>query len=141
MNLTESMEMYLETIYLLERDHGHAHVAQIAKELEITKPSVTKAMNNLKDEGYIIKQAYGHINLTQKGLDESRKVFRKHSMITQFLEESLGLSPDEADDNACRMEHVVTDAMLDAIEEYLKEKKPLIKSECNGGIYGSVPNE
>ncbi|MCR3955153.1 MAG: metal-dependent transcriptional regulator [Gudongella sp.] len=141
MKLTESMEMYLETIYLLERDHGHAHVAQVAKELGITKPSVTKAMNNLKDEGYIDKQAYGHINLTHKGLVASRRVFRKHSMLTQFLEESLGLSPAEADDNACRMEHVVTDAMLDAIEEYLKEKKPLIKSECNGGIYGSVPNE
>jgi len=141
MNLTESMEMYLETIYLLERDHGHAHVAQIAKELGITKPSVTKAMNNLKDEGYIDKQAYGHINLTEKGLVASRRVFRKHSMLTQFLEESLGLSPAEADDNACRMEHVVTDSMLDAIERYLKENRPLIKTECNGGIYGSVPNE
>ena len=141
MNLTESVEMYLETIYLLERDHGHAHVAQIAKELDITKPSVSKAMNNLKDEGLIIKQTYGHINLTEKGLIESRRVFRKHSMLTQFLEESLGLSPGEADDNACRMEHVVTDGMLDAIEEYLKEKKPLVKTKCDGGIYGSVPNK
>lgn len=123
MNLTESMEMYLETIYLLERDHGHAHVAEIARELNITKPSVTKAMNHLKDEGFIDKQAYGHINLTEEGLKVSRKVFRKHSMITDFLEKSLGLSPADADDNACRMEHVITDVMLDAIEEFLSKRQ------------------
>ncbi|WP_422487140.1 metal-dependent transcriptional regulator [Gudongella sp. DL1XJH-153] len=123
MNLTESMEMYLETIYLIEKDHGHAHVAEIARELNITKPSVTKAMNHLKDEGFINKQAYGHINLTEKGLKVSRKVFKKHSIITDFLEKSLGLSPADADDNACRMEHVISDEMLEAIKEYLDGKR------------------
>ncbi len=122
MSLSESMEMYLETIYLLEKDHGHAHVGEIAKELGITKPSVTKATNNLKDEGYIIKEHYGNINLTEKGLKASKKVYMKHSYITKFLEESLGLSPEDADENACRMEHVITEGMLDAIEGYLNSK-------------------
>lgn len=122
MSLSESMEMYLETIYLLEKQHGHAHVSQIAKELGITKPSVTKATNNLKDEGYIKKETYGNINLTEKGFKASKKVYIKHSYITRFLEESLGLSPEEADENACRMEHIITETMLQAIEEYLKKE-------------------
>lgn len=121
MNLTESMEMYLETIYLLEKDFGYAQVAQIAKELGVSKPSVTKATNNLKEEGYINKESYGNINLTEKGFNASKKVYMKHSYITRFLEEALGLSPEEADENACRMEHVITETMLDAIEDYLKK--------------------
>lgn len=122
MSLSESMEMYLETIYLIEKEHGHAHITEIAKELGITKPSVTKATNILKEEGYLKKEAYGNINLTEKGYKASKKVYIKHSYITRFLEYSLGLSPEEADENACRMEHVITETMLDAIEEYFKTK-------------------
>ena len=122
MDLSESMEMYLETIFLIEKEHGHAHVVDIAKRLEITKPSVTKAMKQLKDEGFITRESYGHITLTDKGEIISKKIIYKHDLISNFLEKSLNLTSSEASENACRMEHIITDAMITAIESYFKNE-------------------
>ncbi len=119
MEYNESSEMYLETIYLLEKEHGHAHVADIARNLGVTKPSVTKAMNHLEEEGLINNEFYRPVTLTEKGKAVSEKIYVKHNLITHFLEKSLDLSPDEAATNACRMEHVITDEMLNAIKQYL----------------------
>ncbi len=121
MNFNKSMEMYLETIYILEDKHGHAHVVDIADELGITKPSVTKAMDKLKRKGLIHKESYGHITLTEKGEEFAKKVYYKHCIIAEFLEKTLGLSSGEASKNACRMEHVITDEMLEAIENYIEK--------------------
>lgn len=119
MNYNKSIEMYLETIYILEDTHGHAHVVDIADHLGITKPSVTKAMDRLKEEGLIDKESYGHITLTEKGETVAKRVYYKHCIITEFLRRTLGLTPNEASKNACRMEHVITDDMLEAIEAYV----------------------
>jgi len=119
MEFNKSMEMYLETIYILESDHGHAHVVDIAERLGITKPSVTKAMNKLKEEGLINKESYGHVTLTELGRTVSKGIYYKHCLITRFLEKSLGLGKKEAVTNACKMEHIITDEMLKAIENYL----------------------
>ncbi len=121
MKYNKSVEMYLETTYILENNHGHAHVVEIAEHLDITKPSVTKAMDRLKDEGLINKESYGHITLTEKGKDVAKQIYHKHCIVTQFLKESLDLSPKEASINACRMEHIITDAMLEAIEDYIEK--------------------
>ena len=123
----ESMEMYLETVYILERNEGHAHVADIAKKLEVSKPSVTKAMKSLKEKGLINKEPYGSITLTVKGLELSKKIFIRHELITRFLECSLGLSPTEASENACKMEHVISDAMMTSIESYLDKHNIEVK--------------
>ncbi len=120
MGSSESTEMYLETILLLERKHGHAHISDIALELGVSKPSVSKAMKLLKSEGLIVKEAYGSVNLTSEGLKYSERVYRNHQLITDFLKESLGLTHDVADRNACRMEHVVEEEMLIAMEKYLE---------------------
>jgi DtxR family transcriptional regulator, Mn-dependent transcriptional regulator len=119
MHKSESNEMYLETIYILESNHGHAHIVDIAKKLGVTKPSVTKAMDQFKKQDLINQESYGPVTLTEKGKALSRKIYRKHQLITQYLEKSLGLNPDEASDNACRMEHNITGDMLKAIENYL----------------------
>ena len=111
--------MYLETVYILEKNHGHAHVVDIAKRLEVSKPSVTKAMKLLKDKGLIHKEAYGSITLTEDGRARSEKIYREHQLISLFLGHSLGLSEDEASENACRMEHVLSDTMIEAIKAYL----------------------
>lgn len=121
MQNTESMEMYLETIFVLETNHGHAHSVEIAKKLGVSKPSVTKAMRQLKDKGYINKETYGSITLTDEGRALSKSVYRRHKQISQYLVHSLGISSDEADRNACRMEHVLTDEMQQAIRAYLEE--------------------
>ena len=120
MEYNESNEMYLETIYILEKRHGHAHVVDIARKLGVTKPSVTKAMNQLEKQKLIINESYKPITLTEKGRTVAEEIYSKHKLIINFLEQSLGLDPDEAAVNACRMEHVISDAMLKAIEKYLK---------------------
>ena len=115
----ESMEMYLETVYILEKNHGHAHVSEVAESLNVSKPSVTKAMKQLRSEGLIHKEPYGSITLTEEGRLISAKVHKKHRLITLFLEHSLKLERIEAEKNACKIEHILTNKMSTAIKEYL----------------------
>lgn len=122
MHNSESSEMYLETIYILESNHGHAHIVDIARYLGVTKPSVTKAMDQFKKQDLIRQDTYGPVTLTEKGRAVSRTIYRKHQLIAQYLEKSLGLDPDEASENACRMEHSITGDMLKAIEKYLENE-------------------
>ncbi|MEN8906004.1 MAG: metal-dependent transcriptional regulator [Clostridiales bacterium] len=122
MKFNESMEMYLETILLLEENHGHAHGVDIAKKLRVSKPSVTKAMNILKENGFVNKETYGTITLTKKGLEYSKKIYSTHTLISKYLEKSLGLKRIEATKNACKMEHVISTVMLDAIKTYLESE-------------------
>ena len=121
MKLTESIEMYLATIMLLEEEHGSAKVVEISDILGVTKPSVSKAMSQLLEDGYIDKELYGHITLTEKGRQAADKVVRKRRLIISYLQHSLGLSKEEASKNACRMEHVISDEMLEGIRTYLGE--------------------
>ena len=121
MTKTESSEMYLETIYLLEKVHGHAHTVDIADKLNVSKPSVTKAMNNLKEEGLVEKEAYGTIQLTEKGRKVSKKIYSKHKLLTNYLHHSLGLSFSEAEKNACKMEHIASDEMMKRVRDYVEK--------------------
>ncbi len=122
MSLNESSEMYLETIYILEKEHGHAHVVDIARNLGVTKPSVSKAMGQLEKEDLITKESYQPITLTKKGREIAGQIYNKHRLIARYLEQSLGLSPYESAENACRMEHVISESMFRAIEEYFEAK-------------------
>lgn len=119
MNYNESVEMYLETVYIIESNHGHAHGVDIAKKLGVSKASVTKAMKQLKEKGLVNKETYGSITLTEKGRALSKKIYYNHQLITRFLEHSLKLSSNEASENACKMEHVISDQMLDSMKHYL----------------------
>ncbi|MCT4563673.1 MAG: metal-dependent transcriptional regulator [Maledivibacter sp.] len=121
MGYNESIEMYLETIYLLEKHHGHAHGVDIAEALGVSKASVSKAMKQLKDQNLVEKEIYGSITLTEKGRKISEKIYYKHKLIADFLEHSLGLTTTEASKNACKMEHFVSDSMLRAIEDYFQK--------------------
>lgn len=123
MKLTESTEMYLATIMLLVEENESAKVVEIADLLGVTKPSVSKAMKQLLEDGYIDKELYGHITLTEKGREAAGKVVRKRRLIISYLEQSLGLTREEASRNACRMEHVISDEMLEGIRTYLKEQE------------------
>jgi len=116
----ESMEMYLEVILILENEHGHAHNVDVASRLGVSKASVTKAMKGLKQKGYINKEAYGSITLTESGRKLSERIYQNHRMLSLFLENSLDLSYDEAAENACKIEHVLSDSMVQAIELYLE---------------------
>jgi Mn-dependent DtxR family transcriptional regulator len=125
------MEMYLETIYILEDNHGHAHVVDIAKRLGVSKPSVSKAMKYLKAKGLVNKEPYGVITLTEKGKVVSEKIYNNHRLISMFLEHSLELDANEASQNACKIEHILSDDMLIAIKRYLKANNIHVKPKNN----------
>ncbi|MBN2655791.1 MAG: metal-dependent transcriptional regulator [Spirochaetales bacterium] len=113
--------MYLETILLLQKSHGHAHGVEVARELGVSKASVTKAMNRLQNEGFVEKEDYGAITLTAEGLKLSTSIYEKHRLLCAYLKHSLGVTQAVASENACRMEHIITDDLLDSISKYIRE--------------------
>lgn len=122
MKQNESSEMYLKTILLIEMNEGHAHVKEIADLLQVSKASVTKAINSLKKKDYILQDNYGPVFLTESGRELANKILYKHKVLSKYLELDLDLSAEEAEDNACRMEHIISDDMLVAIEKKLDIK-------------------
>lgn len=119
--------MYLETILLLEKSHGHAHGVEIARELGVSKASVTKAMKKLQTRGFIYKESYGTITLTERGMELSSSIYKKHELIKRYLMHSLNLEESEAEENACRMEHIVTDSFIKAAKTYLESQDILFR--------------
>jgi Mn-dependent DtxR family transcriptional regulator len=120
MRAKESREMYLEVILTLEKRNGVVRSIDIANELGYSKPSVSRAMRVLGETGDIIHTAYGDITLTEQGRKKAQRIYQSHQLLTDFLTTALGLSPDVAESDACRIEHVISDEALDAIEKYME---------------------
>lgn len=108
MKIQESGENYLETILNLEQKNGIVRSIDIANTLGYSKPSVSRAMNVLKKAGYIEQEAYGNIQLTDAGRQRASEVYDRHLLITQFLIKILDLNPEIAEQDACRIEHVIS---------------------------------
>lgn len=120
MQYSESQEMYLETILLLENQRGYARRVEIAEELGFSKPSVTCAIRLLKDKGYITENERNHIRLTSNGRSKAESVYERHHLITRLLIH-LGAEPSVAEENACRIEHVISADLTDTIRKYMNE--------------------
>jgi len=118
-----SREMYLETIYRLAQKNDTVRSVDIARALGYTKPSVSKAMNVLRETGYVVHSHYGSVSLTEKGRKKAEKVYRSHVLLTEFLRDTLGVSPEVAEADACCMEHMISKETLDAIEGFMKKYK------------------
>ena len=118
MKIQESAENYLETILLLQQRKGSVRSIDIANELEFSKPSVSVAMKNLRLNGYIEMDAAGLIRLLPPGLAIAEAVLEKHRLMTAFLI-GLGVSPDVAAEDACRIEHVLSDESFEAIKNHV----------------------
>jgi len=118
MELHESGEMYLETIFLLKNKFGYVRSIDIAKELGYSKPSVSRAVSLLRENDYICLDPNGMILLTDKGLEIAQSIYDRHRCLTMFLE-SLGISKETAQEDACRIEHVISDETLNAIKSAL----------------------
>jgi DtxR family transcriptional regulator, Mn-dependent transcriptional regulator len=108
MQLTPSLEDYLETILLLERKNRVARVKEIAGNLQVQMPSVTGALKNLKKKGLINYEKNSYISLTEKGISIAAAIENKHDIILSFLHKILLLPPEEAKEQACKIEHVIT---------------------------------
>ena len=120
MKIHESAENYLETILMLSQRKGSVRSIDIANELEFSKPSVSVAMKNLRQGGYIEVDAAGLIRLLPEGQAIAEAVLEKHRMITDFLV-TLGVDPAVAAEDACRIEHVLSDESFEAIKNHAKK--------------------
>ncbi len=126
-NLTKSIEDYLEAILILEKANKRVRSVKIAQMLNVSKPGVNQAMNLLKEHELIDKPAYGEIILTEKGRKIANEVYKKHLLIKEFLIK-LGVSEEIAEIDSCKIEHVLSDETLKKITLYLNKKdKPTTK--------------
>ena len=117
MKIQESEEMYLETIYVLKMKSANVHAVDVASELNYSRPSVSRAMGLLKNKGYITFDASRGISLTEEGKKRAQSVYVKHEVIT-WLFVKMGASESLAEENACRIEHVISDEMFEVLKKF-----------------------
>lgn len=120
MRIQESAEMYLETIYILHQKHGVVRSIDVADYMGYSKPSVSRAVGLLKQDGYLNMATDGCLTLTEKGTETALKIFERHTVLTDFLSR-IGVSEQTATNDACKIEHVISDETLSAIKEFLNK--------------------
>jgi len=121
--LSSSNEDYLEALYQLGGAAKAIRSVDLASKLGVSKASVNKAINNLKNAGLVEQPHYGDISLTQEGLNYARKVQSRHEILTQFLTEVLGVEPKRAQEEACTMEHAISDDTLDKWVGFMESRQ------------------
>ena len=124
MRIQESGEMYLETILRLSQKSGHVRAIDVGEEMGYSKPSVSRAMSLLKEGGYIVIDRDGAITLTDAGREIAEKIYARHTLLTNFLV-SLGVDETTAAEDACKMEHSISDISFEAIQRLLEENNVL----------------
>ena len=120
LKIQESAENYLETILVLSLDKPYVRSIDIANELGFSKPSVSVAMKNLRNSGHIRVDENGHITLAPTGKKIAEMIYERHRILSQWLE-SLGVSRETASEDACRIEHVISEESFAAIKDHLKQ--------------------
>ena len=128
-HLSPSSEDYLEAIYQLYRENPLVHAVQIAQRLNVSKPSVTKAVAILRNAALVEQEPYGALKLTEKGLTRAREIFFRHRMLKRFLTCVLGVDEATADIDACRMEHVISPQTLEKWMTYMMDTQGYDASE------------
>ena len=118
MHLQESGEMYLETIHVLTKKLGVVRSIDICEEMGYSKPSVSRAMSILKEGGYIVVEKGGHIVLTEAGREVAEKIYNRHTLLTKFLI-GIGVDEETAADDACKLEHHISDTTYEAIKRHM----------------------
>ena len=119
MRLQESGEMYLESIYVLSQKGGHVRSIDISEYMGYSKPSVSRAVSLLKSGGYIVMDKDNFITLTDSGLEIAEKIYERHTVLTAMLVR-MGVSEETASEDACRMEHAISDETFEAMKRHVK---------------------
>ena len=121
MKLQESGEMYLETILILTQEKGNVRSIDISERMGFSKPSVSRAVGLLKNGGYINVEKDGHITLTEEGRYVANRTYDRHRVLSAFFR-SIGVPEDVAVNDACRIEHVISDETFAALKKHIAEK-------------------
>lgn len=122
MGLAESGEMYLETIYVLTRKSTSVRSVDVAESMGYSKPSVSRAIGILKAGEYINVDRSGFITLTEKGIQAAENLYERHTILTSLLV-SLGVEKETAAEDACKIEHVISEESFEAIKKHINEER------------------
>ena len=120
MSIHESGEDYLEAILMIKERNGNVRSIDVAHELSFSKPSVSVAMKNLKVNNYITVDENGYINLTETGQEIADKIYERHKFLTNWLT-SIGVDPEVAAEDACKMEHAISSESFTAIKKFIAD--------------------
>ena len=120
MSLHESAEMYLETIYTLSQENHSVRSIDVAAALGYSRPSISRAVGLLKKDGYLTMDDDGFLTLTEAGKTVAEKIYERHTVLTAALA-ALGVDEETAAEDACKIEHVISDKSLAAITKHLKQ--------------------
>ena len=118
MSLHESGEMYLETIFVLTREKPLVRAIDVGEHMGFSKPSVSRALGLLKKDGYVTVAENGGLELTEEGKEVAEKIYLRHTMLTQFLT-AIGVDQSTAAEDACKIEHAISDTTFLAMKNYL----------------------
>ncbi len=119
-NITSGLEDYLEEIYIAHTNNKPLKGAELARKLNVSRASVSEALSRLVEKKLINYSSYEAISLTKSGISEAKKVYQKHHILKDFFEKILDITPEEAGENACKIEHIVSQNILDKMIEYTK---------------------
>ncbi|MCR5809584.1 MAG: metal-dependent transcriptional regulator [Clostridiales bacterium] len=120
MSVRESGEMYLETILILSERSSPVRSVDVGEYMGYSKPSVSRAVGLLKKEGMINIDGSGHITLTEQGRDRAKSIYERHTLLSRLLM-NLGVDEETATEDACRIEHYISDTTFDAIKRHVQE--------------------
>ena len=121
MPLKESGEMYLESIYVLCQSKAGVRSIDVAEYMNYSKPSVSRAVGLLKAQGYVVVDEDGFLSLTDAGVTLAQSIFERHTVLTRLLT-ALGVDEATATEDACRIEHVISEASFNAMKRYLEQR-------------------
>lgn len=131
MNLTSSQEEYLKTIYILSKTEKEIRVTDIAKKLEITKPSVNRAIKNLKDINLLNYETYGEIKLTQEGEKIAQEILKREDVMKLFLSKILDIEEKQAETEAIAMKHAISRKTEEKLEKFINKVLNLGDLDCD----------
>ncbi|SHI72329.1 iron (metal) dependent repressor, DtxR family [Clostridium cavendishii DSM 21758] len=117
----ESGENYLETILILKKEIGSVRAIDIAKKLNFSKPSVSRALGILREEKYIDIDSNGYILFTDIGAEKAEAIYERHKILTKFLVKTASISEKVAEEDACKIEHIISDETFKGIKKFIEK--------------------
>lgn len=121
-SMTASLEDYLEAVFVLAGSNGGVRLTDIAAFLGVSKPSANRAVNTLTQNGFLSHEAYGAVTLTPEGETYAASVLHRHKLLKHFLNDTLGVNEETAEEDACKMEHVMSAETIEKLYDYLERQ-------------------
>ena len=132
--ISRALEEYLKTIYIIKKQNDGVRITDIANKMNCTKPSVNKAVNNLKNNGLLNYETYGTIELTEEGENLAKKIIETYDIVNVFLKDVLNLDSEKAEKEAENLKSVMSDYTINKLARYVHKVLELNDLECNYDI-------